>query len=354
MTFHTFEVSTYLTGTQCHTVNNSFKKYGHLYYKDSEIENRKIFEGLRNKGIVIYLYKRDTDDSRFVYHLSYRVNPTRMFDSDDYVNLFHANHVGAMIEQFDKVVSDCSPALPQFNECSLARFDFCSNVILPDAEAVAAFIKLINQSAIPCDRYKQKMKRDTRAGRYVFPKEEATFKHEDYVEISFYNKIHQLESERFTLDWNTNILRCEVRCYKMYINTLMRKFEIKTAEEFLYYLPEIGTYVFSMQFKNLNLSHRWYRLREIEKTVDSRPLKNKWKKRLKNFAQSAAMHKGIQNINDADDLIHAGKSIKKLADMNICAMPLPCRCPIESETSLLDLCLEYADAKSIADTINNP
>ena len=347
MTFHTFEAGTYLTGNQFRVINNKLKEFDSKYFNDPKSLNRKIFTGLCGRGIVIYLYKRDTDDSKFIYHVVYRINPTRMINGDDYINLYHSNEAYKIFELTNEILLSVSPQLPPLNICTLTRFDFCSNIICEEPKMVPDFIELINRSYVPDKYYKQKKIHNSRTGRWDIPKEEAIFTRPDYVEVAFYNKIHQMETEHLHIDWNSNVLRCEIRCCKMYIDTLKRKFGITSIEEFFNELPSIGTYVFTYQLKKLNLSGSYYRLNEIISIIENTQLKRKTKKRMTNFSKYAARHKGIENAIISELIRDTTKKVKKFKKLAICAMPLPYRSAIPSEVNLLDLCLKYADAKAV-------
>lgn len=343
MTFHTFEVGASLGGQQFKNINNDLKKYSSQYFKDPGSEYRKIFTGLSNNGIIIYLYKREFDFDRFVYYITYRVNPMRIMDETDYVNLFHSNNAYKIFEMVNRLLTSVSHNLPTMNECVVQRFDFCTNIVFENNEAIKDFIKLINASYIHNHKLVQKKIHDGRAGRKVIPKEEATFTHENYVEVSFYNKIQQLQSEHLPIKYNENILRCEIRCRRPYIYNLKKKFQINSTEDFFDILPDIGTYVYKSQLKKLNLSYTYLHLDEINEQIDNTTFKLKTKNKMKALSDSVAKHKGIANAI----IPHAGNIIEKFSELNINPMPLPHRSTIPSGTNLLDLCLKFADAKKI-------
>lgn len=349
MTFHTFEASACLTGKQFSIINERLKEYGSHYYKDNKVRDRKIFSGLYKRGILIYFFKRDTDATRFVYHLVYRINHARMTNEKDYLNLFHSNDAHKIFDTANEILLSVTSWLPTLNECTLTRFDFCSNLICSKSEMVPELIRLLNQSYIRND-YARKTVWDARAGREVIPKEEATFSKCNYVEISFYNKIRQLKSENLEIDWDPNILRCEIRCRHEYIKALKRKFGIRDIVEFYDNLAEIGEYVCCSQFKNLHLANSFFSLDEIKKRIENANLKNKTKKKLLRFANNSARHKGIENGIIAELETDTFKILSKFSDLNMCAMPLPHRSSIPSGINILDLCLKFADSKSIADS----
>lgn len=342
MTFHTFEAGTYLYGDRFRIINEKFKEYGSAYYKDTKTRDRKIFNGLSGNGITIYLYKRDIDDG-FIYHLTYRVNPTRINNGNDYINLFHSNEAYDIFDKVNELLKSVSDSLPRLNDCILTRFDFCSNILFEKPETVPELIWLINVSYTANNKYVQKMNYDERAGRYVMPRTEATSTHPDYVEVSFYNKIYQMKTENLHIDWNPNVLRCEIRCGKNYINILRRKFKLKSIEDFFDNLPEMGTYMFTTQLKRLGLSYTYFRLDEIADKVDQSNLMDRTKRRIKEFTKYAAVHKGIMDARCKK----SSAGLAQLRELNICAMPIPRRSSVPSGINLPDLCLKFADAKAV-------
>ncbi len=347
MTFHTFELSAKLSGQLFKDINIEFKKYGSQYFRDAHNGHRKIFIGLRDYGIEIYLYRREFYNDGFVYYLSYRINPIRILNGTDYENLFHSNNAAMVCDMVDKHLESVSHSLPKMEECILQRFDFCSNIVFDSMEMVKDFIRLINASYVPNDEFTQKLKHDTRSGRDITPREEATFTRMDYVEVSFYNKIKQLKSERLPMEWHENILRCEIRCKKRFIDNLKRKFNLYTIEDFFNALPEIGTYVYVNQLKKLSLAYKYFHLDELCDIIDNTTLKSKTKKKMKAFAEAAARHKGIVNAMIKELVPDAGKIIRRFSELDICPMPLPYRLNIESGTNLLELCLRFADNKHL-------
>ena len=347
MTFHTFEVGTCLKGLQFKNINNDFKKYSSQYFNDPNIDDRKIFIGLSTHGILIYIYKRQVDYNSFVYYITYRINPVRIIDSTDYINLFHSNDSYKIHEMVNEKLKSISSYIPQLNECSLQRFDFCTNIVLKNSEEVKNFIRLINASYIPNEKVIQKKNYDKRSGRFVIPKEEATFTHGNYVEVSFYNKIHQLESERLPIEFYDDILRCEIRCQKPYITNLQKKFNVTDIEDFFYMLPQIGNYVYNTQLKKLNLSYDYLHLNEIYDKIENAAFKRKTKDKMKLLAKTASKHKGIENAVKSELVFNIKDIIKKFSKIGIASMPLSSRSKISSEINLLELCLRFADAKSI-------
>lgn len=351
VTFHTFELSTTLSGRQFQQINKDFKAYKSKYFSDNAVSNRKIFITLKDNGILIYLHRRLIDDMSFIYTIVYKLNPLRMFDSDNYVGLFHSNDTYKIPERMNELLRSISQHLPLFHECCLTRFDFCANIILENRNQVTEYIRLLNQSFVPCEKYKQKMIYDSRSGRYNYPIEEATFTHANYVEVSIYNKNQQLTSEKLKHNLHSEILRCEIRCQKQYINMLKRKFMVNSTEEFLYSLPEIGSYVFNRQLKSLQLANSYFEHKNISDYIEHSSLKNKTKQKLINFSRHAAIHRGIQNAVEREIVTNVKSILKKFSDLGICAMPLPYRSDIKSGTNLLDLCLQYADIKNIEEPL---
>ncbi len=347
MNLHTFEVGCTLKDYEYKNVHNDFVQYKSLYYPDKHNENRKKFDGLKGRGILIYLYRVNIDEKHYVVHINYRINPTRCFDGGDYLNVFHANDAYKIIPQVNDLLKTISSYLPLLNECHLVRLDFCSNIILGSETQVKEWIKQINQSYIPNIKYHQKFIKDKRAGRYVVPKEEATFTRYNYVELSFYNKLHQILTEDIQVKKYPNILRCEARCFKNYIDFLKRKFQLTDIADFFDKLPEVGTYVFEHQMKSLGFSNNYYYLYEIREFIEQSPFKRKTKKRMIDFISAASKHKGISNAVIKEPILKPINIIKKLYSLDIAPMPLPCRSSIKSGTNILDLCLKYADAKKV-------
>ena len=346
MTFHTFEAGTFLIGRTFKKINEKFKEYGSLYFKSRRNSDRKIFLGLEGHGIIIYLYKRSTDDDRFVFTICYRVNPTRIYNSADKLNVFHANDTENLVSDINRLLYSVSDYLPPIEICSLSRFDFTSNIIMGSPEAVSECISLVNRTFIPRKDFRQKMTIDC-AGRPTFPKEEATFTHRDYCEVSLYNKMHQIETEKLGTDLKCNILRVEIRCENRYLRNLMIKFGVSGIEEFLSCLPEIGTYAFSSQLRKLGLIGKYRHLREICDEVDNTNYHNETKRRIIELVSAAASGRSIVKAMGLFDEPVALDTIVRLKKLDSLPLPLPYRSTLPSGFDLLEECLRFADEKIV-------
>lgn len=343
MTFHTFECcDNNISGIRFQKIHSDLKNTCNKYFKDSHIDGRYICTALSNSGIDIYLYKRSIgyygNMEVFVYNISYRVNPIRMFVDEDYISLYSSKDADKIKDRFNSLVLSLSGSLSLLEECNLVRFDFCVNIEFDSAESVRDCINLINRSYYS-DWYKQK----SEGKRKKYFKEEATFTRPDRVQISFYDKRIQLENNGIPYNYPNSILRCEIRCFRTYIKDLYKKYNIKSIEEFLTRISEIGRYVFNFQLKKLHLSGRYFGIKELEEHIESSCLKYKTKKNMLHLLSLAAMHKSIREASFYIRSEEFNKSLKYFQKLSLSAMPLPHRLKLPSGLDLITLCLQFAD-----------
>ena len=242
------------------------------------------------------------------------------------------------VTEINELLYSVSRHLPNIEECILSRIDFTANVVLSSGKQVRDAISIINRSFTRSD-YKLKTIRKWNRPTYI--PEEATFTKPDYVQISIYDKNHQLNQNR---GYNENIpelfpptLRCEIRCFKKYISALVKKFGIDSIRDFFDNSTRISEYVFRHQLRKLDLDTDHVRLPEAYAAVDQTKWKNKTKMIVSACMRDAAEHKRLCVISDK---LMLNKVIARMRSIGLSPMPLPHNSSLPSGFNLLSLVMQ--------------
>ena len=345
MRVHTLETSYELSGMEYSHIDKEIKKSKFASKYCTYNLKKKLFSGLSKNGITICIYGIEIPNAvtyaggyglRFA--LLYEINPTRIFDHGNYVGLFDVDRLPDIIEVVNSLLKSVSDSLPKLEHCKLHRFDFCTNIEMPDHQLVADAIKLINRSV--CNRgYYQHMKHNY--GRLEYPTLEATFTRKRDMEVSIYDKKEQLKSENLPHNNCSDILRCEVRCFRDYIKSLCKKYGLanRSVTEFFAKAAEIGEYVFRHNLAKLSLDGDFYRLSAIKKIVEESNKQSEIKRRMVYIAEEAATRRDIKTVLRDMDRGEVKWLEHHFKDLHMSPMPIPVHSALSDGINLLKLCL---------------
>ena len=344
MNVHTFELSTVVDyGTYCELAK--------LSYPDKRNEHRRICDRLTAYGLWITLYKSKKQYKFWeTYHVYYRINPHRLFEQGDYLGLHRANELISTISEINHKLAEVSEYFPQIELCKLVRCDFCVNATAPSKELVEDIIGIANRSfaSVISKNYEQKKDYNRKANRYSLPKHEATFSKsystgQKAVEVSLYDKAWQLQQFKTPQAVDTNILRCEMRCFRSYIKRLSKKFRCDDIIGFFLKAEEIGNYVFKWQLKKLGLNKEFVRLPVMSSIIEISNYKQKVKCELIETADAAARHRSLAVSLSGLPIDEAKKQVKKFGKLGISPMPIPHNAAIPNFFNFYEWITEFAE-----------
>ena len=339
MLVHTLETSYELSGMEYSLIDREIKKSkpAGMYYTYNP--HMKLFAGLSEKGITIRIFGTEITNAvtyaggyglRFT--LFYEVNPTRLFENGNYVGLFDTDRLPDIIEIVNSLLKTVSDSLPKLEHCKLHRFDFCTNIEMPDHQHVS--------DAIKCNKgYRQKMTRNY--GRLEYPTLEATFTRMSDMQVSFYDKKEQLKSENLPHYGCPDILRCEVRCFRNYIKSLCKKYGLQNRNllEFLNKATEIGEYIFKHNLSKLSLDGDFYRLGTMKRIIEESNKQGEVKRRMVYIAEQAATRRDIKTVLRNMDRGEVKWLEHHFKDLNLSPMPIPVHSSLPDGINFLELCL---------------
>ena len=325
MNVHTFELSAVVDyGIYCELAK--------LSYPDKRNEHRRICDRLTQYGIWITLYASKNQKYKFweTYHVYYRINPHRLNSHGDYLGLCRADKLIETISEVNIKLAEVSEYFPQIELCKLIRCDFCVNTTAPSKEFVEGVIEISNRSftSVISKNYEQKKDYNRKANRYSLPKHEATFSKsystgQKAVEVSIYDKAWQLQQFKTPQAVDTNILRCEMRCFRPYIKRLGKKFGCDDVIGFFLKAEEIGNYVFKWQLRKLGLDKDFARLPAITAVIEQSNYKDKTRRELVETALESASHRSLAVSLSGLPTDEGKNQMKKFGKLGISPMPIP-------------------------------
>ena len=343
MNVHTFELSTVVD-------YKIYLELAKLSYPDKRNEHRRICDRLTAYGLWITLYKSKKQYKFWeTYHVYYRINPHRLFEQGDYLGLHRANELISTISEINHKLAEVSEYFPQIELCKLVRCDFCVNTTAPSKEFVEGVIEISNRSftSVISKNYEQKKDYNRKANRYSLPKHEATFSKsystgQKAVEVSIYDKAWQLQQFKTPQAVDTNILRCEMRCFRPYIKRLGKKFGCDDVIGFFLKAEEIGNYVFKWQLRKLGLDKDFARLPAITAAIEQSNYKDKTRRELVETALEAARHRSLAVSLSGLPIDEAKKQMKKFGKLGISPMPIPHNAVIPNFFNFCEWVMEFA------------
>lgn len=181
-------------------------------------------------------------------------------------------------------------------------------------------------------------------GRLEYPTLEATFTRKRDMEVSLYDKKEQLRLKMLPCEDCTDILRCEVRCFRNYIKSLCKKYGLqnRSVTEFFAKATEIGEYVFRHNSSKLSLDGDFYRLGTMKRIIEESNKQSEVKRRMVYIAEEAATRRDIKTVLRDMDRGEVKWLERHFRDLNLSPMPIPVHSSLPDGINFLELCLRYA------------
>jgi len=312
MNIHTFEVSSLLTKKDYYDIQYDLRKNA-----PGKWEAQK--EGMNWWGLpgILINMNRIKVEGYYAYSIRYKISARRFLESDNYVDLFNTKDYSVLEEKINKGLSKISQLLPPLQSCRLKRVDFCVNAELQSQEEVKAYIKVIKRGNIPPKMKIFKMN-DPIAKRKKASKRDHTVVAGDFVEVSIYNKYAEMISEpkgvfpQSEIERAHNIVRLEIRCKEGKIRELMKKYKVKTIDQFMKKANRIGDEVFNYYLGKMFNEGPLYTLKDALKRIDMSEYRKKTIKILKDFITECAESKTADEVFKTYKKFYGSSRVKSI------------------------------------------
>ena len=220
----------------------SLKKY------ESETLKPHCSTMLSHHGIRLYLTEQIKNDWH-KYTIKPVVNPRKMLDPEcSYLGIAPTDEKS--LDQFQDEFTTLMRKyhLPEFlDEWKLTRLDLCVNIQLNMKKSAREFCRLLQKDLLP-----PKLERvfffDPNADKEIQKAQKEADRHSiclenDSYSIVVYDKLFQAEAEGLIgrNSWHElpdSILRLELRCYQAYLKKLMKKEDLTSTSEQLYWMAQ--------------------------------------------------------------------------------------------------------------------
>lgn len=286
VSIHTFEMRIALCKSEQKQI---LKNLNVPSYKQSWTEHR-----YNNIGIQIILYKGKK--KKFIY-LKYIVNPKRIFDGKDYLNLLEPKkeNISTLWDVIKQIWTEIGCGIP-FGRFYLSRLDFTCDIHLDSEELVAEYIRLLGKSILlPSAKrfsvtgiyHDADITEDTKT---ELQKNCCKFGVTECEDIQYYNKIFELENENLPIPENienedTHILRIELQIHKTKrVSELLQDFRLynKPIEEQFSYFMEHADFFLLSRLEKLYMPGRYHKKEYIENYIkDICMIRKKTKERIR-------------------------------------------------------------------------
>lgn len=315
MTIHTFEVSAMLTNEDYYEIQKKLK----LQDKDKwkAVKNGMKYWGLSDKGILINMHQVKKKDF-FSYYIIYRISARRVMNNNDFIGLFNIKIYPDLEKEVNKILKEKCHLLPKLKKCKLKRLDFCINARLENQEQVKAYIKTVKRANVP-PKLKIREPYDKTAKRKKPQKGDFTVNADRYIEISIYNKYHQMKSEEIyskeEIEKAKNIVRIEIRCMEGKIKELKKQYKITSISSFMSYADKIGNDLYKYYLSHICNQGEILTLKEAISNIDRSGYTPKKIKLLKEFIGDCNECRSVAEVLKKYSKIYDTKTFSKIVYM---------------------------------------
>ena len=252
------------------------------------------------------------------------LNPVKLLRKNK-LEVIEEDHLEKLRKVFAEEIKKIHVSLPILDYWTVNRIDYAININTP---YVKEYIKLFQRADKPkgfkelyCS--KSKKRKQLEGSFYLFS---------ESVVINFYNK----ESERLKQDFNAdeakNILRLEIQCKQLKINTLKVKnrFDSKCLKNYIN--KDISFKQIEYYYNNTIGRGNYYKLSEaismIEDSNYTKNTKNKLVEVLKAINKNRSVWKARENSKYSSSCFN--RYLEKIKDLNINPVTIPCRWKIDN------------------------
>ena len=319
------------------------KEFDEIYKSLEKITGKKLKKvnkgtyitgALKDKGFThIELISKKIDGKyRYNYmQIKLILNPVKLLKINK-LKVIEEDHVEELKKIFDEEIKRIHISLPGLDYWTVDRIDYAININTP---YVKEYIKLFQRVDRPkgfeelyCS--KSKIKKQLEGSFYLFS---------NSVAINFYNKADEKAKQDLNADGAKNILRLEVQCKSLKINTIKVKngFSDKCLKN---YLSKDISYEQIEHYYNNTIGVRdYYKLQEAIRLVQASNYTNGTKNKLIETLRAINKHRSIWKAREKSKYSFSSfnRQLKKIRDLNINPVTIPCRWEVDKLANIKNL-----------------
>ena len=329
MGFHTFECYNTITCKEYKSLKETFKTKG-KFYEDKNTRYSYISEALSKSGIIIKVSQIDSHGYSH-YILSYRINPRRVMEENNYVGIFSSTEVDEMLFTANKYITSVSKKLPSIYDCKISRIDYCYNIRLDIAEDVVQHLELLKRCNIPSG-FHMELYYNEKAKKKTISKDGINLKRTNIAEISIYNKQRQMETSKKNYPEGNDasgIIRFEVQCFKDKVKNLQKKYDTYDIADFLNMSDEISPKLFTEYLSRMYGSGDFYKVDEakaiINKSTYPATTKAIMIDLVDNTAKYKNLNKALTEFKQKHGTNKTNRIMKKFKNLELSPLTIPRR-----------------------------
>ena len=305
------------------------KEFDEIYKSLEKITGKKLKKvnkgtyitgALKDKGFThIELISKKIDGKyRYNYmQIKLILNPVKLLKINK-LKVIEEDHVEELKKIFDEEIKRIHISLPGLDYWTVDRIDYAININTP---YVKEYIKLFQRVDRPkgfeelyCS--KSKTRKQLEGSFYLF---------NDSVAINFYDKESERAKQDFSADGAKNLLRLEVQCKSLKINTLKTKnrFRGKCLKNYL--SKDISCKQIEHYYNNTIGGGDYYKLTEAILKVQESNYTNGTKNKLIETLRAINKHRSIWKAREKSkySVSRFNRHLKKIRDLNINPVTIP-------------------------------
>lgn len=278
------EYEDFINGKAVYTEGNS------LVAKDTTLEEMGF--------TFLKALKTRVPDRNHYYAYVLRVNPSKLLGRDNITSVYDVSQCDEVIAAFNERIKDFNrPYLPQLNGWNISRVDYTRNI---KTEHVELYIKLFQKADLKGYSF-SKNKRFRKGSLHC------TMKPRNYQKnhgINFYDKYDEASKQSYYTEEQKeqarDILRIEVQCSRIKMNTIRQKFHLSTnCAETILRSKTIANYVINYYVKKILRPEPYYKRAIAERIIEQSNLRRTTKdKMLYYISEIAGQYSSIDKVRD--------------------------------------------------------
>ena len=301
---------------------------------------RKVNEGnyitgaLKSIGFTNIQLTSKKINSKYKYNfmqIKIILNPVKLLRKNK-LEVIEEDHVEELKKVFADEIKKIHVSLPILDYWTVNRIDYAININTP---YVKEYIKLFQRADKPkgfkelyCS--KSKTRKQLEGSFYLF---------NDSVAINFYDKESERAKQDFSADGAKNLLRLEVQCKSLKINTLKTKnrFRGKCLKNYL--SKDISCKQIEHYYNNTIGGGDYYKLTEAILKVQESNYTNGTKNKLIETLRAINKHRSIWKAREKSKYSFSSfnRQLKKIRDLNINPVTIPCRWEVDKLANIKNL-----------------
>ncbi|PVE14337.1 hypothetical protein DDA98_14745 [Clostridium perfringens] len=317
------------------------KDFNQIYINIEKISGeklQKVKEGtyitgaLKDIGFTHVELKNIKIDSKYKYNfmqIKIIFNPVKLIGMNK-LEIIEEDYIEEVKKRFTEEIKKIHDSLPILDFWILDRIDYAININTPYVEE---YIKLFQRGDRPkgfkelyCS--KSKIRKQLEGSFYLF---------NDSVAINFYDKENERAKQGFDTDKAKNILRLEIQCKQLKINTLKIKNEFNDKCLKNYLSRDISFHQIEHYYNKTIGGGDYYKLKEAILMVQISDYTNETKNKIIKVLKAINKHRSIWKAREKSKYSKScfNRYLKKLRDLNINPVTIPIRWKIEYFKNIL-------------------